>query len=88
MTSVPSALTFTIDGSTCVTPCLVNKAAGSQSQITIPVSISTGQTSRFDFQSWSDGSTLASRTITYSQDTLAAGKLSDILPFDDGIESR
>ncbi len=70
VTSVPSSLMFTVDGSTCVTPCLVNKAAGSQSQITIPASILTGQTSRFDFQSWSDGSTLASRMVTYSQDTL------------------
>src|ERR1019366_2289699 len=38
ITSAPEGLTFTIDGNPCVTPCIVNKAVGSQIQVSIPAS--------------------------------------------------
>ncbi len=70
VTSTPAGLTFTIDGNSCVTPCTLNKAAGSQSQITIPASPAPTPTSRSVFVSWSDGSTATTRQVTFSQDTL------------------
>jgi uncharacterized protein (TIGR03437 family) len=71
VTSTPSGLSFTIDGSPCVTPCVVNKTSGSQMQVAIPASISTGPGSRLDFDSWSDGGTGVSRQVSFNQDMLA-----------------
>lgn len=66
ITSSPPGLTFTIDGNTCTTPCTVNKAAGATSTIVIPSSVPVSTGMRYDFQSWSDGSTATTRTITYT----------------------
>jgi uncharacterized protein (TIGR03437 family) len=68
--SSPNGLTFTIDGNTCTTPCVVNKAAGSTSQVVAPTSIPFSGGSEYNFQSWSDGNTSPSRTVSYSQNTL------------------
>jgi uncharacterized protein (TIGR03437 family) len=68
--SSPTGLSFTVDGNTCVTPCVVNKPTGSTTQIVAPASMPYSGGSRYDFQSWSDGSTSSSRTVTLSQDTL------------------
>jgi uncharacterized protein (TIGR03437 family) len=70
VSSNPPGLTFVIDGSNCTTPCALNKAAASQSQITIPGSIPSTPSSRNDFISWSDGSTATSRTVTFNQNSL------------------
>src|SRR5262249_37472537 len=69
--SIPASLNFTVDGSTCVSPCVLNKSAGSQAQVAAPKSVPAGPGTRYDFVSWSDGSTDAARTISFSQDTLA-----------------
>jgi len=69
--SSPAGLTFTIDGAACTTPCVVNKAAGSTSQVVAPSSVPFSGGSRYDFLSWSDGSTSATRTVTYNQNTLS-----------------
>ncbi len=69
--SAPTNLNFTVDGSTCASPCVLNKGAGSQAQISAPKSVPAGQGTRYDFVSWSDGSTDASRTISFNQDTLS-----------------
>lgn len=68
--SSPSGLNFTIDGNACTTPCVVNKAAGSTSQVVAPSSVPFSGGSQYSFLSWSDGNTSPSRTITYSQNTL------------------
>jgi uncharacterized protein (TIGR03437 family) len=68
--SSPSALTFTIDGNACTTPCVVNRASGSQMTVAIPASIPATQASRYDFISWADGNTGTSRQVTFGQDTL------------------
>jgi uncharacterized protein (TIGR03437 family) len=69
--SNPQGLPFVIDGNNCITPCPLNKGVGSTSQITIPSSVPSTPTSRNDFVAWSDGSTATSRTVTFSQNTLA-----------------
>lgn len=70
VTSTPPGLAFTIDGSACTTPCVLNKPAGQTSQVAIPASVPVSQGVRYDFQSWSDGSTATTRTVSYSQNTL------------------
>ncbi len=70
VTSVPPGMSFNIDGTACTTPCVLNKAQGSTSQVSIPSSVPNGTGSRYDFTNWSDGSTATTRTITYSQSTM------------------
>lgn len=53
VTSVPQGLTFTIDGSACTTPCVLNKSNGSQAVVTIPASLSVTGGVRYDFSAWS-----------------------------------
>lgn len=65
-TSSPPGLTFTVDGATCTTPCVANKAAGSTSTVVIPGSVPYAAGSRYDFTSWSDGGSGSTRTITYN----------------------
>ena len=67
--STPSAFNFTVDGSNCVSPCVINKALGSTSQVSAPASVPAGSGARFDFVSWSDGVTTPTRTVTLSQST-------------------
>ena len=69
VTSSPAGLTFTVDGNSCVTPCMVNKAAGAQMQVTIPASPAPTATSRSNFVSWADGSTDTTRVLSFSQDS-------------------
>jgi uncharacterized protein (TIGR03437 family) len=71
VTSYPAGLTFTINGNTCTTPCILNQSNGSQVQITIPSSVPSGTNTRYDFQSWSDGSTATSRQVSFNQGTLS-----------------
>jgi uncharacterized protein (TIGR03437 family) len=68
--STPSGLTFTVNGSACTTPCVVNQAGGSQMTVAVPSTIPATQASRYSFTGWADGSTATSRQITFSQDTL------------------
>lgn len=68
--SSPSGMTFTVDGNSCTTPCVVNKAAGSTSQVVAPATVPFSGGSEYNFSSWSDGNTSPSRTVTYSQNTL------------------
>lgn len=69
LSSSPGAFSFTVDGSNCVTPCVINKTLGSTSQVSAPASVPAGSGARFDFVSWSDGVTTPSRTVTFSQST-------------------
>jgi uncharacterized protein (TIGR03437 family) len=67
--SSPPGLQFTVDGSACTTPCVVNHAAGYVMPVVAPSAISTGPGSRINFGSWSDGGTSATRTVTFGQAT-------------------
>jgi uncharacterized protein (TIGR03437 family) len=71
LNTAPTALNFTVDGSACVSPCVLNKASGSTSQVAAPTRVSAGTGARYDFVSWSDGNTSATRAITFNQDTLS-----------------
>jgi uncharacterized protein (TIGR03437 family) len=57
VTSNQSSAKVTVDGSSCATPCTIDRAAGVQVKISAPASISLGDGMRADFVSWSDGST-------------------------------
>lgn len=64
--STPSGLTLQVDGTNCVTPCNVDRAAGATFQVSAPTQISMGQAAQLDFGSWSDGGA-SSHAITVSQ---------------------
>jgi uncharacterized protein (TIGR03437 family) len=72
LNSSPSGLTFTIDGQSCTTPCVVNRDPGSQMQVGAPASI-VGNSSgiRYDFAGWTDASSAATRTVSFGQDFLS-----------------
>ena len=71
LNSSPSGLSFTVDGSACTTPCVLNRASGSTAQVVAPASVPFNGGSRYDFLGWSDGNASATRTVTFSQDSLA-----------------
>jgi uncharacterized protein (TIGR03437 family) len=68
VSSTPAGLSFTVDGSACTTPCVVNHLSGTQMQISIPASIPTTATSRYDFDSWSGGNASTTFPVTFTQD--------------------
>ena len=68
VTSTPPGLTFSVNGSSCVTPCSVNQVSGAQLQVVAPASVPVTSTSRLDFTSWSaGGSTTPTLQVTLSQ---------------------
>ncbi len=72
--STPSGLTLQVDGSSCVTPCNVDRQGGATFQVTAPTQISLGTGARLDLTGWSDGGA-STHTITVSQNyaTITAG---------------
>jgi uncharacterized protein (TIGR03437 family) len=48
-------LTLQVDGSPCATPCNIDRANGTQINVTAPTTLSMGAGSRLNFSSWSDG---------------------------------
>jgi uncharacterized protein (TIGR03437 family) len=67
--SSPQGLQFTVDGAVCTTPCVVSRAAGYAMPVIVPTVIPSSAVSRINFTSWSDGSTSATRTISFGQST-------------------
>jgi uncharacterized protein (TIGR03437 family) len=65
--SAPPGLSFTVDGSSCTTPCVVSHVSGYQMAIVIPVSIPNTSTSRYDFDSWSGGGSSTVMQVTFTQ---------------------
>lgn len=61
----PSGLAVMVEGSECKTPCVVDRAAGTQLAIAAPASVPFTDSTRFDFQSWSDGAP-RERLLTFS----------------------
>ena len=64
--SSPSGLTLQVDGTTCVTPCNVDRPNGATFKVSAPTQIPNGTGSRLDFRSWSDGEA-SSHTVTVSE---------------------
>jgi uncharacterized protein (TIGR03437 family) len=63
--SVPSGLSFNVDGATCTTPCiLLDKATGAQVQVVAPPSVSPDAFRRYDFRTWNGGNTSNSFQVT------------------------
>ncbi len=69
--SSPSGLTLQVDGSSCVTPCNVDRQNGATFTVAAPTQIAMGQGARLDFGSWSDGGA-SNHVITVSQNYAVA----------------
>jgi uncharacterized protein (TIGR03437 family) len=67
VTSAPPGLSFNVDGSACTTPCVVNHTNGTQMAISIPASVPSTSTQRYDFDSWSSGGSATSMQVTFNQ---------------------
>jgi uncharacterized protein (TIGR03437 family) len=50
--SVPAGLALTVDGSSCTTPCSVQKPVGTSIAITAPASVAGASGVRYDFAGW------------------------------------
>jgi uncharacterized protein (TIGR03437 family) len=68
ITSNPAGLTLTADGQACRTPCVLDRAAGSQVVLSAPLRIAVSDRVRWDLQGWSDGGE-ATRTVTFDVET-------------------
>jgi uncharacterized protein (TIGR03437 family) len=64
--SSPPGLILQVDGSTCQTPCNIDRNNGVQVNVSAPATISMGTGARLDFSSWSDGGA-ASHALTVNQ---------------------
>jgi len=65
--SSPPGLTFQIDGTSCQTPCTIDRQSGAQVHLTAPAQVPMGAGARLNFSSWSDGGT-PDHIITVNQD--------------------
>lgn len=75
--SSPGGVTLTVDGTPCITPCILDRRAGAEVKISAPALVSESDSVRLDFQGWSDGAP-RERAWTASNDaqTLTANFLS------------
>lgn len=64
--SSPPGLTVQIDGTSCTTPCNVDRQNGAQVNVAAQTQIPQGTGARLDFGSWSDGGA-STHTITVTQ---------------------
>jgi uncharacterized protein (TIGR03437 family) len=69
-TSSQPGMAFSVDGASCITPCVVSKTAGSTSTVSAPPLVPFAAGSRNTFTGWSDGASDATRTVSYSQNSL------------------
>jgi uncharacterized protein (TIGR03437 family) len=71
--SQPGALQFTVDGQPCATPCVVDRAAGSQVTIAPVAEQEISPETKIEMTGWENGAT-GERVYTFSQqaDTLTA----------------
>jgi uncharacterized protein (TIGR03437 family) len=66
--STPAGLSATVDGTQCNTPCIVDRMAGTQIQVTVPATIPSTSLARYDFDGWSGGQTTATLSLTFNSD--------------------
>ncbi len=55
--STPPGMVLTVDGAPCITPCVVDRKAGTQVKFSAPATINVANGTRLDLQGWSDGGT-------------------------------
>lgn len=67
--SMPPGLTAQVDGVACATPCVIDRAGGTQVKLSLPPAIPITDLSRMELASWLDGATGAERTLTLSGET-------------------
>jgi len=65
--SLPIGLTVQVDGTSCQTPCTLDRQSGSNVRVTAPTQVPMGAGARLDFVSWSDGGA-SDHSFTVSQD--------------------
>jgi uncharacterized protein (TIGR03437 family) len=65
--SSPTGMTVQVDGTSCQTPCNVDRANGTQVHVTAQTQVGMGPVARLDFTSWSDGMP-SDHTFTVSGD--------------------
>jgi len=65
--SAPPGLTLQVDGTSCQTPCTLDRQSGVTMHVTAPTQIPMGAGARLDFASWSDGGA-SDHTFPVSQD--------------------
>jgi uncharacterized protein (TIGR03437 family) len=65
--SSPSGQTVQVDGTSCQTPCNVDRKSGANVHVTAQTQIPMGTGSRLDFNAWSDGGA-SDHLITVNQD--------------------
>ncbi|MFB3779107.1 MAG: hypothetical protein ACE141_15930 [Bryobacteraceae bacterium] len=68
--SQPAGLSFTVDGAACVTPCTIDRTAGSRIPILAPASVPVGEDARLAFWGWQDQ---ADRERTWTMTAEAQG---------------
>lgn len=67
LTSNPPGILMQVDGEDCRSSCTVYRAEGAQVRLTTPASLPMSDSTRLEFNGWSDGST-ATRLLTVSGD--------------------
>jgi uncharacterized protein (TIGR03437 family) len=65
--SSPSGQAVQVDGTSCQTPCTLDRQSGATVHVTAPTQISMGVGARLDFSSWSDGGA-SDHTFVVNQD--------------------
>ena len=65
--SNPSGLSLQVDGGSCVTPCTLDRPAGTVVKVSSPAAIPISDSSRLVFNSWSDGASNG-RTLSFDGD--------------------
>jgi uncharacterized protein (TIGR03437 family) len=65
--SSPAAQTIQVDGTSCQTPCTIDRQSGTTVHVTAPTQVPMGVGARLDFSSWSDGGA-SDHTFVVSQD--------------------
>ena len=65
--SSPAGLAVQVDGTSCQTPCTLDRQSGASVRITAPTQVPMGAGARLDFASWSDGGA-SDHSFTVNQD--------------------
>ncbi len=65
--STVQGLKVKVDGVECITPCLVDRAAGATANVSAPATIPLSDVSRYEFTVWQDGGG-ADRTVSFTKD--------------------
>jgi uncharacterized protein (TIGR03437 family) len=65
--SSPIGMTVQVDGTSCQTPCNIDRASGTQVHVTAQTQVGLGPSARLDFGSWSDGGA-SDHTFTVNSD--------------------